>query len=126
MVRKTKFYLDKRNGKLMGVCSGIADYTGVDALWVRIAMVGLTVLGAGWITIPGYLIIGLVADKKPRELYDLGPAEEAFWRTARTSPASTIREVRGEFRDIDRRLQNVEFYLTSSSRNLSAEIDRLR
>lgn len=126
MVRKTKFYLDKRNGKLMGVCSGIADYTGVDALWVRIAMVALTVLGAGWITIPGYLIIGLVADKKPRELYDLGPAEEAFWRTARTSPASTIREVRGEFRDIDRRLQNVEVYLTSSSRNLSAEIDKLR
>lgn len=126
MVRKTKFYLDKRNAKLMGVCSGIADYTGIDALWVRIGMVALTVLGAGWLTIPGYLIVGLVADKKPRELYDFGPAEDAFWRSARTSPASTIRSVRGDFRDIDRRLQDVEVYLTSSSRNLSAEIDKLR
>ena len=126
MVRKTKFYLDKRNAKLMGVCSGIADYLGVDALWVRVAMVGATILGAGWLTIPGYVIVGLVADKKPRELYDFGPAEEEFWRAARTSPASTIRGVRSDFRDIDRRLQDVEVYLTSSSRNLSAEIDKLR
>ncbi|MCH8686055.1 envelope stress response membrane protein PspC [Pedomonas mirosovicensis] len=126
MVRKTKFYLDKRNGKLMGVCSGIADYMGVDTLWIRVGMVGLTLLGAGWLTIPGYVIVGLVADKKPRELYDVGPAEDAFWRSARTSPASTIRSVRGDFRDIDRRLQNVEVYLTSSSRNLASEIDRLR
>ena len=126
MVRKTKFYLDKRNAKLMGVCSGIADYLGVDALWVRVAMVGATILGAGWLTIPGYVIVGLVADKKPRELYEFSPGEEAFWRSARTSPASTIRGVRSDFRDIDRRLQDVESYLTSSSRNLSAEIDKLR
>ncbi len=32
----TKFYLDKRNGKIMGVCSGIADYTGIDVTLIRI------------------------------------------------------------------------------------------
>src|SRR5690606_27107246 len=101
MARKTKFYLDKRHGKLMGVCSGIADYTGIDALWVRIAVVALTIFGAGWLTVPGYLIIGMAADKKPPVLYDIGPAEEAFWRGARTSPATTIRYVRGDYRDID-------------------------
>ena len=31
-----KFHLDKRNGKLMGVCAGIADYTGWDVTLVRI------------------------------------------------------------------------------------------
>lgn len=126
MVRRTKFYLDKRNAKLMGVCSGIADYTGVDALWVRVAVIALTLLGAGWLTVPAYFIVGLVADKKPLELYDIDPREDAFWRSARTSPASTIRSVRGDFREIDRRLQDVEAYLTSSSRNLASEIDRLR
>ena len=29
---RTKFYRDKINGKIMGVCAGIADYTGVDVL----------------------------------------------------------------------------------------------
>lgn len=126
MVRRTKFYLDKRNAKLMGVCAGIADYTGVDALWVRVGVVLATLLGAGWLTVPAYIIVGLVADRKPRELYDLDPREDAFWRSARTSPASTIRSVRGDFRDIDRRLQDVETYLTSSSRRLASEIDQLR
>ena len=30
MSSRTKFYLDKQNRKWLGVCSGIADYTGVD------------------------------------------------------------------------------------------------
>ena len=32
---RTKFYLDKRNGKVMGVCAGIADYTGLDVTLVQ-------------------------------------------------------------------------------------------
>ena len=27
---RTKFYLDKQNSKWLGVCAGIADYTGID------------------------------------------------------------------------------------------------
>ena len=27
---RTRFYRDKRNGKIMGICAGIADYTGFD------------------------------------------------------------------------------------------------
>ena len=33
---RTTLYRDKTNAKLMGVCSGIADYTGVDTFWVRL------------------------------------------------------------------------------------------
>ncbi len=25
---QTRFYRDKRNGKIMGICGGVADYTG--------------------------------------------------------------------------------------------------
>ena len=42
---RTKFYRDKINGKIMGVCAGIADYTGVDVLWVRLGAVALTLMG---------------------------------------------------------------------------------
>ena len=36
---RTKFYLDKQNAKWSGVCAGIADYSGIDVLWVRVGAV---------------------------------------------------------------------------------------
>ena len=43
--RHTKFYVDKRNKKWLGVCAGIADYTGLDVTVVRIGLVVLTLIG---------------------------------------------------------------------------------
>ena len=48
---------------MMGVCSGIARFTGIDALWVRIATVVLVLAGFG-LAIPVYLAIGLLADSE--------------------------------------------------------------
>jgi phage shock protein C len=122
---RTRFYRDKQNGKLMGVCAGIADYTGVDVLWVRLGMVFLTVMGMGWATIPAYVLVGLFANKKPESLY-LDRQEQQFWQRVRQSPSRTAREVRAQFRDIDRRLAEVEAYYVSSNPGLSAEIEKLR
>lgn len=55
------FRLDKGEGKLFGVCSGLANSTGVDALIWRLGFVGATLLGFG-IAIPIYLVIALLAD----------------------------------------------------------------
>jgi len=123
--RHTKFYLDKRNGKFMGVCAGIADYTGVDVTLVRIGTVLLTVLGSG-MTIIAYLIVGWIAPKKPRELVQETPEQAKFWQGVRASPARTVRDVRSRFRDIDRRLADVETYVTSSNSRLAREIEQLR
>jgi phage shock protein PspC (stress-responsive transcriptional regulator) len=54
---RTRFYRDKINGKFMGVCAGIADYTGVDPLWVRLGFIGLVMLGAPMV-IPAYFLVG--------------------------------------------------------------------
>lgn len=123
--RHTKFYLDKRNGKFMGVCAGIADYTGVDVTLVRAGTVLLTVLGSG-MTIIAYLVVGWIAPKKPRELRDETPEQTKFWQGVRASPARTVRDVRSRFRDIDRRLGEVETYVTSSNSRLAREIEQLR
>ena len=42
---KKKFSLDKRNAVFLGVCSGIADYTGLNATFLRIGAIVLTILG---------------------------------------------------------------------------------
>ena len=120
---RTTLYRDKQHAKLMGVCSGIADYTGVNVFWVRLAFI-ILVLSTG-IALPAYFIAGLFLDKKPPHLYT-GHAEQKYWQGVRQSPKRTAREIRSRMKDVDRRLAEVEtFYVTSNPR-LNAEIERLR
>lgn len=121
---RTRFYRDKVDGKIMGVCAGIGDYTGVDPIWVRLGALALLFMTGGAI-IPFYFLVGILASKKPKHLYG-DVREQQFWQRVRQSPARTAREVRAEFRDIDRRLAEVEQYYVSNNPRLSAEIDRLR
>ena len=122
---RTTLYRDKQNGKFMGVCAGIADYTGVNVFWLRLAAILLTCLALGPIIPIAYLVAGFLLPKKPAELY--GDAqEERYWQRVRQSPQRTAREIRARFRDIDRRLAEVESYYVTSNPRLSAEIERLR
>ena len=121
---RTRFYRDKVNGKFMGVCAGIADYTGVDVLWVRLATVALTLMGMGFVPLI-YLGIGIFSPKKPPHLY-VDQQEQQFWQRVRQSPTRTARDVRASFRDIDRRLADVELFYVSANPRLSDEIERLR
>ena len=59
----TTFATDKANGKLMGVCSGLARSSGVDVTLVRVLAVVTTVCLTG-ITIPLYLVAALVAPQR--------------------------------------------------------------
>lgn len=121
---RTTLYRDKQNGKLMGVCAGIADYTGVNVAWVRLGMLVMIGMTSGGI-LPLYFMAGLFLNKKPAHLY-VDEQEQKYWQRVRQSPRRTAREIRARFRDIDRRLADVEaFYVTSNPR-LSAEIERLR
>ena len=128
MERRTHFYLDKRNKKIMGVCAGIADYTGVDVTIVRIAVAAVVIFGGGS---PAalYFIAGFIANDKPRDFYeaDRGDRENAkFWQGVRAKPRHSIQQTRSRFREIDRRLADVELHLTGQNRRLADEIEALR
>lgn len=120
---RTTLYRDKQNAKLMGVCSGIADYTGVNALWIRLGF--LILIPMTGIILPLYFLAGLLLNKKPPHLYT-DREEQKYWQGMRQNPKRTVREVRGKFRDIDRRLAEVETFYVSSNPRLNAEIERLR
>ena len=122
---RTKFYLDKRHGKFMGVCSGIADYTGLDVTLVRIMFLGAVFMSGGSV-LPLYFIAGFVADDKPRELAIEDKEDKLFWQGVRASPARTARDIRSRLREIDRRLADVESYVTTENRSLAREIEQLR
>jgi phage shock protein C len=61
---KRSFYLDKRNAKLAGVCSGIADYTGWNVTWIRIATFIGVLVGWGSLALV-YFLIAWIGEPKP-------------------------------------------------------------
>jgi phage shock protein C len=105
------FHTDRANGKLLGVCAGIADYTGWDVTLVRVGMVLLTLALFPW-TLVAYGIVPLIA--KPRH------RSEAGRRTGGSRAA-----LRATMNDIDRRMIEVETYVTSPNGRLAEEIERL-
>jgi phage shock protein C len=122
---RTRFYRDKRHGKVLGVCAGIADYTGFDITLIRICMIAALFLSSGSI-IPIYFIAGWISPTKPRDLDYVDREDERFWQGVRASPARGARDIRSRFRDIDRRLADIESYVTSENRSLASEIEQLR
>jgi phage shock protein C len=122
---RTKFYLDPQNGQWKGVCSGIADYTGIDVVWVRVITVLLTLASGFWWTILAYVLIAWMAEAKPAGLYQ-DRDDQKFWQGVRSNPKRSTAEVRAKFREIDRRLADIELHYTSRNSALAREIDSLR
>ncbi len=121
----TRFYRDKRNGKLFGVCAGIADYTGFDVSLVRVCFIAAMFMSGGGI-LPFYFIAGFVTPTKPREFELADREQRQFWQGVRASPARSARDIRSRFKDIDRRLADIESYVTTENRSLAREIEQLR
>jgi phage shock protein C len=122
---RTKFYRDKQHGKVFGICSGIADYTGFDVSLVRVGFLAAVFMSGGSV-LPLYFIAAMVTPTKPRELDYYDKEDRQFWQGVRASPARTARDIRSRFRDLDRRLADIESYVTTENRSLAREIEQLR
>ena len=58
-----RFLINRQQGKLLGVAAGIADWTGVDVLVVRLSLIALTFL-TGPLVILFYLLAGWLAAER--------------------------------------------------------------
>jgi len=125
MAARTQYYLNKQDAKWKGVCAGIADYTGIEALWVRVGIVILTLAGGFPWTLIAYAMVAWMAPKKPIDLYQSAD-DQKFWQGVRTNPKRSTAEVRSKLRDVDRRLADMETHFTSRNTALADEIERLR
>ena len=58
-----RFVLNRRDAKLMGVASGLADYSGVDPLLIRLLMIVATLI-TGPVMILLYFVTGWLASDR--------------------------------------------------------------
>lgn len=103
-----------RDGKIAGVCAGLADYFGWRRKYTRLAAILLTVF---FFPVP-VILYAAAAFLLPRgepiaARYD-DPDEERFWRTYTTKPKMTYSELRHRFRALDARIADMERAVTSS------------
>jgi phage shock protein C len=59
--KMTKLMLNRANKKILGVCAGLADWTGIDTTVIRVAFVLTTLIGFGS-PILIYIALGLILD----------------------------------------------------------------
>lgn len=119
-----KLYLDKKNAKISGVCAGLGDYFGIDPMVIRIATVIVSLFGGLGIILLGYILLAIFLDPKPLDMFET-PQQSEFWKSVRTEPKNTVRDIRHKFRDIERRLRAAEAHVTSPQYNLHREINDL-
>jgi phage shock protein C len=58
-----RYLVNRSDGKIMGVAAGLADWTGVDALIIRLGLVGLLLI-TGPIVVLFYLLTGWLASER--------------------------------------------------------------
>ena len=55
-----RFLVNRREAKVMGVAAGLADYTGIDPLMIRLGFVAATMI-TGPVMVLFYILAGLLA-----------------------------------------------------------------
>jgi phage shock protein C len=114
-----RLYRDTRNGWILGVCAGFADYFGWNPVLLRVlAVIALCFFPPATFIV--YFVLGFALPKKPARFYDR-ELHDDFWQDVRRSPTNTFHDLRHRFRQMDRRLQRMEAYVTSRRYDLDRQ-----
>ncbi|QKK03153.1 MAG: envelope stress response membrane protein PspC [Pseudomonadota bacterium] len=117
---RNRLYRNKDRSILAGVCAGISDWTGFNLTALRIITVLLAIPFTAVIVI-GYVVLWVLVPKRPINLYR-DPCDEAFWQQVRRGPRDGVNRLHQRFRELDRRLQRMEAWLTSSEYRIDREL----
>ncbi|MEM7611258.1 MAG: envelope stress response membrane protein PspC [Pseudomonadota bacterium] len=119
-----RFFRDTRNGKVSGVCAGIADYFGFSVTVTRVLAVFALIFGTA-VTLFMYFGLTLLIPAKPTAPEQPRPEQRAFRHSLRAAPRATMTDVKRSLLRIDTRLAKLERYVTSPRYNLDREIREL-
>ena len=101
-----------RNGMILGVCRGIAEYFDFSVFWVRaIAVIFLFISGL-WPITGLYFLAALLM--KPEPVIPIETDEEQeFYDSYIYSRKGAVDRVKRRFDNLDRRIQRMEHHVTS-------------
>lgn len=116
-----KLYRNRREGKLAGVCAGLADYFGTEVGYVRLAVILGAVFFSPFVPLAYLAMAIFLRPGDPIATRYESPEEERFWRTYSVKPKATFSELKHRFRALDARIGDMERVVTTSEFNLRRE-----
>lgn len=114
------FYRDTENGKLGGVCAGIAAAIGAEIWLIRLLFVSLFLFTGFFLAIVIYIIAWLLLERMPikkqqqNSIYANHSMKKKSWQQGH-SAEQLLANISTELDDIDSNIQKIENYVTSSS-----------
>lgn len=150
--RRGELYRNPSNGKIAGVCAGIADYFGWETWLVRILVVSGVLFGMPFLIL-GYVAAWFILDKNPKEQVKQSTYHQSgapkFSQTGNSAnreddeqinesikvkarvwqsgepPKQAFHDIRRKFSSLEKQLQAIEQYVTSSEFTVAREINKL-
>ncbi|WP_333608467.1 envelope stress response membrane protein PspC [Arsukibacterium sp.] len=132
---KRELLRDDRNGKIAGVCAGVADYFGWETWLVRLVTVSAVLLGLGWFVpalyIAGWLVLEKKSNVRPLSAETTTKPEEKpvelktrIWQRGE-SAKQALHHLSYQFNSMELRLRDMERHVTSSQFQLNRELNNL-
>jgi phage shock protein C len=140
MSTKKELYRDPKNGKIAGVCAGVAEYFGWELWLVRIITITGFLLSGSFFVV-AYIAGWFILDKKPEgsivsaasnkfkdvkdEILEKSiEVKEKVWQ-AGEPPRQALHDILSKFDGVEEKLQKMEKHVTSPQFTVSREINKL-
>jgi len=128
MARKTyRYSLNRKDAKLVGVCSTLGEQFGIDPTFLRIGFVAAVFLISWEVALVTYVGLAIYFSIQRKRAVDGGERKSEFERmevAANVRPS--VHAIRTELDPIDRRLMAIESELSKPNDELAREIEALR
>lgn len=130
MARKTyRYSLDRKDAKLVGVCSTLGEQFGIDPTFLRIGFVAAAIFFEWEIALIAYVGLAIYFSIQRKRAVD-GGSRKKMSEFDRMELAANVRPsvhaMRTELDPIDRRLMAIENELSKPNDELAREIEALR
>jgi len=101
-----------RNGVILGVCRGIADYFNFSVCWARAAIIILLIFTGLWPVIGLYILAAVLMKSEPAVYFRTGPRNEfeSRFTDAKHDMADRLKR---KWRHLEKRIRRMEDKITS-------------
>lgn len=122
-------YRIPQDGKIAGVCAGIAEYFNSEVWLVRVVAVSIFLLGGSGVILVIYIAMWMILDIKPRsqqhaENYKDIEVKKKVWQAGEPAKQALF-DVNRQFSTLEMRLQRLEKHVTSDTFDLKRQINNL-
>ncbi len=125
-----ELYRDTMNGKIGGVCAGLANYFNLEVWVVRILVISAGLLGGGFLVVLAYFAMMLMLEKQPYQYEQNIKTQRDHtlkskpWEQGQTAN-DLLQTLERDLDKVDMRIRNMEAYVTSETFKVNREFNKL-